>query len=229
MDLKEILKEYDLTKEEINEIVNVIGHIYNSDFFQIRMSNKYLHHGNMTLGRHILEDVVLTYKLSKKVKRKDYNQNITLKIAMFHDLYTESWQNNPNKKKFINKHGFRHPIEAVINAYSYFKDDFTDYEEIIIDGIIHHMYPFPVIILNNDKINNRELNNYDLFVKLPKRIKEIIYKSTNRNKLFNLSWSKSKYLEGKIVSKADKKASLKEFNNLSGIVALITGKNKTIE
>ena len=71
--------------------------------------------------------------------------------------------------------------------------------------------------------------HYDLFVKLPKRIKEIIYKSTNRNKLFNLSWSKSKYLEGKIVSKADKKASLKEFNNLSGIVALITGKNKTIE
>lgn len=228
--LKELLKDYNLNNEEIEEISSVVEHIYNNDFFQERLSNNFYHHGKTTLGIHIIEDVIYTYKLSKRINKKDFNLNLALKIAMFHDLYTEPWQNNPKRYKFTNKHGFRHPVEAIINAYTYFKEDFNNLNEakIIIDGVIHHMYPFPVIILNNDKINNRELNNYDLFIKLPKEIKEIIYNSTNRYKLFNLSWSKSKYLEGIIVKKADKKSSLKEFDNIFSIIALITGKNKSL-
>ncbi len=46
---------------------------------------------------HILEDTVTTYLLYKrKIKDKEsFNLPLALRIAMLHDLYTESWQNNP--------------------------------------------------------------------------------------------------------------------------------------
>ena len=76
------------------------------------------------------------------------NLKIAIYIAMFHDLYEEPWQNNIKSKgkKFKNLHGFTHPIEAVVNAITWFPNIFQDEEEslMIIDGIIHHMYPLPV-------------------------------------------------------------------------------------
>ena len=229
-DLKLFLRNNNLNDDEIEEIINIIKDILNHPEFQIRLTDKYLHHGKTTLGIHILEDVILTYKYAKKTN-KNIRIDLAIKIAMFHDLYCEPWQNNELAKNnsFYNKHGFRHPVEAVINAYTWFKNDFNNIDDasIIIDSIIHHMYPLPVIIM--DGIENRELNNYLEFKKMPKNVKDIIIKSTNRNRFLKLSWSKSKYLEGRIVSRADKKASLKEFNNINSVLALITGKNNTIK
>ena len=47
------------------------------------------------------------------------------------------------KKILRNKHGFVHPIEAVVNAITWFPQYFKTKEKtvIIIDGIIHHMFP----------------------------------------------------------------------------------------
>lgn len=231
-DLRLILSNYKLNKDEIDEIIKIVEHIFIHPEFQKRLTNKYLHHGNMTLGQHILEDTILTYKLSKNYLNNNYRLDLAIKISMFHDLYTMPWQNNELAKfnKFYNKHGFRHPVESVINAYTWFEKDFENREDarIIIDGVIHHMFPLPVIVMDNKIINNRELNNFDLFRKLPEDIQNIIFESTSRCRFLNLSWSKTKYLEGKVVSKADKKTSLKQFNNIYGIIALVTGKNKSL-
>lgn len=236
-ELKEVLIIYKLDDVEINEIEHIVGHIFKHPEFQKRITDKYPHHGKMTLGLHILEDVILTYKFSKiylsKEKSSNYRLDLALKIAMFHDLYTMPWQNNAfaKFKKFYNRHGFSHPVEAVINSCTWFKEDFIVEEDarIIIDGIIHHMFPLPVVIMDNKIVNNRELNNFDLFKKLPENIQELIFESSSRNKFLGLSWSKSKYLEGRIMAKADKKSSLREFNNINGVIALITGKNKSLK
>ncbi len=230
------LAKVDINEIDKGELIKIIEHIYNHEEFKERCTNKFLHHSNVTLGDHIIEDAILTYKMSKEHIRKNidgsFRIDLAVKIAMFHDLYTVPWQNNSayTKEKFFNRHGFRHPVEAAINAYTWFKDDFDDRDApVLIDGIIHHMYPFPVLSMDNAIVNNRELNNFAEFQKLPDEIKELIYESTNRNKFLGLSWSKCKYKEGIIMSKADKKVTKKELKNVPSILALITGKNKTIK
>ena len=232
----DILNRYDLTTEDIDFIKNRLEKIYNHPEFQRRMTEAFMHHGDTILGNHIIDNVVWTYKLGKKYKEKKddrFRLDLAILIAMLHDLYTLPWQNNhlAKMKHFANKHGFRHPIEAVINSVSWFIEEFQIDEDakVIIDGIIHHMNPFPVAVIDNIIVNNRELNNFDLFQKLPENIKEYIIESSSRNKFLNFSWGGSIYKEGKIMSKADKKASLKEFKNVSGVIALVTGKNKTIK
>ena len=81
---------------------------------------------------------------------------LAVKIAMMHDLYEEPWQNRHHKvSNFFHLHGFRHPIEASINAAYWFKDEFRDIERArkIIDGIVHHMYPLPVNRVKNFDTN----------------------------------------------------------------------------
>ena len=154
-------------------------------------------------------------------------------MAIMHDLYKLPWQNNPESKskKFMNKHGFRHPIEAVINSIKWFADEFKNDKEakIIIDGIVHHMWPLPVRVLSNIDENNLELKNYKALENLSKKHQQMIIESSNRCKIGSLSFAKSKYIEGRILSKADKKVSFKQFESITSILALITGKNKKLK
>ncbi|MBR1386773.1 MAG: hypothetical protein IJ568_08090 [Bacilli bacterium] len=228
-----IFSKYNLDDDERKELLAIINPIICHDEFKRRTTSEFLHHSDITLGEHIIEDAVETYKLCKKKNKKKakVNTRLAVIISMFHDLYTNPWQNNKSNKvkKFSNKHGFRHPLEAVINAYNWYPDFFQNDKEavIIIDGIIHHMYPLPVSRFKTD--NKNELKNYELVNNLNKNIKDMIYLSSNRNKLFNFSFSKSKYLEGRIMAKADKKVSLKQIKNVSSGLSLITGKNKKIK
>ena len=228
-EFRKLLLSKKLTDEDVNIIIKKVWYIIEHPEYQKRLGSDFYHHGNMTLGQHIIDDMILVYKYSKK---KDANLDLALKIALFHDLYTMPWQNNilSKNKKFTHKHGFTHPIEAVINAYTWFSDDFKNREEakILIDGIIHHMYPFPVAILDNKMTNNLELNNFSLLKKIPEDVQDIIFDSCNRNKFLHLSWGSPKYLEGKLLSKADFMGSFGEFKNLNGFIALITGKNSSI-
>lgn len=226
-----ILDKYKLSFIEKREILNTIFHIFKHPEFQKRMSTPFFHHGSITLGEHIIEVTVMTYIEVKKYKLDRFiNLDLSLKIAMFHDLYTFPWQNNKYKvKHFYNKHGFRHPIEAVINAINWFPESFI-YEsdkEILIDGIIHHMYPLPVTVIKNWK--ELELNNLNLLDYLSESDKKIIENSSKRNIISNFSFSKSLYLEGMIVSKADKKVTLKQIKDFKSGLALITGKNKNLK
>lgn len=232
----DIMDKYELSNNDKKILLSMVSSFLKDNHFILRMTNKYLHHGVTTLGEHLLEDIVLSYKISKKYennkKYPDFDINTVVKIAKMHDLYKMPWQNNPDasNKKFYNKHGFRHPIEAVINAIKWFPEEFSDdYEAYkIIDGIIHHMYPLPVSRLITTKKNHLQLNNYEALVNLPEKYQRMIIQSSNRNKIGPFSFAKSKFVEGRIMSHADKKVSINQFESIISFIALLTGKNKKI-
>ena len=226
--LDEITDKYSFSYYDKEEFYDIIKPIYEHSEFQKRLKSDFPHHGSISLGYHILEVAALTYQ---KCKYIDCDKKLALRISMLHDMYTLPWQNSNIKTKFINKHGFRHPIEAVINSINFFPEFFLEpYEaEIIIDGILHHMYPFPVRVFTKNKKNILELNNYELSKKLKGKYENMMIKSTKRKKIGSLSFAKSKYIEGRIVKSCDKKVSFHQIENLSALTSLITGKNKTIK
>ena len=233
--INNIFNKYDLNKDDKDYLKSIIYPIFNHNEFQKRMSNKFYHHGTITLGEHIIEDSILTYLLSKKyaLKKKDndYRMDLAIKIAMLHDLYTIPWQNNKKAKvhHFFNKHGFRHPIEACINAITWYPDIFqnTSDSEIIIDGILHHMFPLPVRALNRN-IEKVELKNIANYGKINDNYKQIIINSLKRKQIGVISLCRSKYMEGKIMAKADRIISRHQIKNIKSAKALLTGHNKDL-
>lgn len=232
-EVNEIFDKYNLSLEDKDYLKNIIFPIISNNYFQERMTNKFLHHSDITLGEHIIEDTIETYLLSKKyLNRKNktnYRIDLALKIAMLHDLYTVPWQNNPEArvKHFFDKHGFRHPVEAIINGITWYPDLFQDEMEskIIIDGVLHHMFPLPVKYLNI----KTELKNRDFYDKLDETYKVMIQDSLKRKKIGPISFSRSKYQEGRIMSRADRKVSRKQIKNFSSAKALLTGHNKRLK
>lgn len=233
--LNSILKICKINEKEKDEILSIIMPIFMHEEFQKRMTNSFMHHGTTTLGEHILYDTVLTYKLSKKYIRrhpnKKYNLEYALKISMMHDLYTIQYQNSGIIiKKFFHKHGFTHPVEAVINAGTWFKEEFNDNKkrDVLIDSIVHHMYPLPVISFYETNTNEFELKNFNLIKDLDVNIKLALINSCKRHKLGQISFARSKYKEGKIMSRADKLSSLKQIKTFSDFIALFTGVNNSL-
>ncbi len=228
-----ILDEYKIFGKDRKELLAIIKPICMHPEFQKRFSNEYPHHGSVSISYHVVEDATKTYLLAKKyIKRKhsnDFSLEVAIYIAMFHDLYTVSYQNNEAAKvnKFHNIHGFRHPIEAVINSYSWYSDVYEKVDSNkLIDGIVHHMYPFPVLVALDDGNNSMELKNYQLYEKLPLNIKKALTDTSCRGKIGNFSIVRSKYKEGRIMSKADKYVAIRQLKCFSDWLALLTGKNK---
>ena len=229
--------KYGIKGRERRELTKLIKPIYSHIEFQKRFSNNFLHHGDISISEHIIEDAIKTYLLSKiyvlKKNDKLYDTRVAVIIAMLHDLYTVPWQNNKlsKVKKFRNKHGFRHPVEAVINSYCWYPELFQDKDRAIkiIDGIIHHMYPLPVIVMDDSSYNKWELKNYLLYLTIPNYIKDMLIDSTNRGKIGNLSLARSKYMEGVVMSKADKYVSIRQLKNIYDMLSLITGRNKRLK
>lgn len=227
--------KYNLNNKSSKILWNLIKPICLHPEFKIRNCNPFWHHGSTTLGEHIMSDAIVTYKMIYKINNKrkklDFiNLKIAIYIAMFHDLYEEPWQNNTKskEKKFKNLHGFTHPIEAVVNAITWFPNLFQDEIEslMIIDGIMHHMYPFPVRAIDEYSI---ELNNQEKFNQLPMIYKKMMFISTNIGKVGAFSFRKSFYIEGRIMSRADKFVSIrKEISSAGAYLSLITGKNKKL-
>ncbi len=225
--LDNLFIKYKFNDNEKEEFLNIIDDIYVHPEFKKRMTNEYLHHGNITLGEHILEDSIRTYKKAKKYKNNSkFDLSVALRIAMLHDLYTLPWQNNELNKAnhFFHYHGFRHPVEAAINAINWFPDLFLDDSDSkkIIDGIIHHMYPLPVSKLKSFNGNVIELKNYELVANLSDKHKKLLIWSCKR-------FRRSKYVEGRLVSRVDKVVSIRQIRNYQSAKALITGKNKKIK
>lgn len=233
--LDELMNRYALNNTEKEELYNIIKDIYLNPFFQERLKPDFSHHAKITLGEHILEDTIVTFILSKKYENNPgYNKRLALIISMFHDLYIEPWQNNKKNKlnKLHNKHGFRHPIEAIISSITHFPEYFENLDEakIIIDGVIHHMYPFPVRCVEIGGYNILELNNYPDLLKIKPELLELIIESSNRHRISCFSFNKSLYLEGRLMSKADKIVSRLNLkgSSMSSKTALLTGTNKNI-
>lgn len=155
LELEKILNKYNLSLEDKELFCNIILPIFYHDEFQKRMNAlEFPHHGDTSLGTHILSDAIVSFLIAKKKNiNNECDIELAVRIAMFHDLYELPWQNTGRKpKNFIHKHGFIHPLEAVVNAYSWFPEYFTDFKtkETIIDGITHHMWPFPVLSIDEN-------------------------------------------------------------------------------
>lgn len=221
-----IMTRYNLNIEEKEELTSLIYHIIKHKEFKRRMTDEFYHHGKTTLGEHILEDTIITYIICKKKQRKGKKIDLLLaiSISLMHDLYTEAWQNNPNKpKKFSNYHGFRHPIEAVINAISWYPEVFNEStnQYALIDGIIHHMYPFPTVCLKDIKENTLGLRNFESLKNIDQKYLDMIILSTKRFHLGTYSLAKAITLEGRIVSKADKIATSRDFDSFQSVIACL--------
>ena len=55
--IDKVFKKYNLNTSDINYLNSIILSIYKHPEFQRRMTNEFLHHSDITLGEHILEDV----------------------------------------------------------------------------------------------------------------------------------------------------------------------------
>ena len=234
--LNKIIDRYKLSDYEKEELKHLIVSIYNHEEFQRRMTSEYAHHGEITLGQHIIEVTIISYIIGKKFKNIDLD--LVIKIAMFHDLYTLPWQNSPIKdSKFSNKHGFRHPIEAIVNSSIWFPAEYLNEDKAykMIDGIMHHMFPLPVskCIDFNETIdyNPLELRNIELLSELPSQIKSYLIQSGSRGRIGSYSFKLPKNLEGNIVVIADKISAIADIKitDIYSIIALITGKNKGLK
>ena len=227
--LNKIISKYDLEVKERNYLKKLINPIIIHPEFQRRMTKEFPHHGDISLGEHIIEDSIVTYKLAKL--KKNIRMDLAIRIAMFHDLYTINWQNNKDAKvkHFFHKHGFRHPIEAVINAINWYPEYFSNYDEanIIIDGIIHHMFPLPVLRVK-DNAESLELRNYPLYQKLSISYQNMIKDSLMRKRVGPVSFSRSHYQEGRIMAKADRLVSRKQIKDFESLKSLVTGHNKNL-
>lgn len=218
--------DYGFTLPEQENFTKIVRPIISHPEFEKRCTDNFPHHGNTTLGEHILKDAMITYRLANIYKSKHPNMDISTEtavvIALFHDLYTNPWQNVDNDNPLYEKHGFMHPIEAVINAYDWYPEYFKDKEvsKKIIDGVLHHMYPFPVRKINDEiEINEKKITDFKFY--------DVLVHST-KSKRENLCFKKATFIEGKLVSKADKLVTIKEIKNISSLVALVTAKNKSI-
>ncbi len=224
--------QYKLSNYKSKKLWNIIRPICYHKEFLIRLQKPFWHHDIKTLGEHIICDAIVTYKIIDKLNKKNKNSlniNLAVIIAMFHDLYEKPWQNNLElpKRKFKNNHGFTHPIEAITNAITWFPNYFKNDKDalIIIDGVIHHMFPFPVRIIDN----SIELNNQDKFNNLNDKYKKIIKLSASIGKIGNFSLRKSFYVEGQIMSKADKIVAIKkDLKSINGYISFLTGKNNNL-
>lgn len=229
--VNEIMDKYDLPNEDKTKLWGIIYPIFTHEEFQRRMNAlEFAHHADISLGYHILSDAVVTYLIAKKKKLPEENLEIAVTIAMFHDLYEIPWQNSGIiKSRMTNRHGFTHPIEGAVNASVWYPMYFENEKksEIIIDGIIHHMYPFPVRALDGTPA---ELNNEQKFEKLDPSIKNLIISSSMRSKIGHISLCRSKYQEGRIMSAADKYVSIfKDLKNFEALKACITGINTNLD
>lgn len=115
------------------EYYNIVNDILKNEEFQKR--KQYKHHGNITVYDHCLSVSKKAYIWAKKLN-KDYK---TAAIGgLLHDFYFKPWQDNTEKKPLLQKHGFVHAKEAVINSYQYFPEYMDKKLENI---ILRHMFP----------------------------------------------------------------------------------------
>lgn len=221
--MEALLNKY-LHEDEKLEFLEIVKPIFLSEEFKRRCTKEFPHHDNFTLGEHILEVAMFTYLECKK--RTDINLETAVMIAMMHDLYTLPWQNNPNNRVeyFFNKHGFRHPIEAVINAVNWYPEVFNKYDgEVIIDGIVHHMFPMPVRAFNERDL---ELKNE---VTIEGVYKDLLIESSNRCTIGDISFCRSRFKEGRVVSKGDRKSTRIHLQNVESLTSGVTGYNRNLK
>lgn len=114
------------------EYYSIVKDILKNDEFQKRKT--YSHHGKISVYDHSLAVSKLSYTIAKKMN-KDYKAAAI--GGLLHDFYFKPWK-ELEKRPFLQKHGFVHAKEAVVNSYRYFPELMNPKIENI---ILRHMFP----------------------------------------------------------------------------------------
>lgn len=115
------------------EYYKIVYDILKNEEFQKRKT--YKHHGDITVYEHSLKVSKLAYLLARKL-HKDYKSAAI--GGLLHDFYDKPWQENQERKPLLQKHGFVHARQAMINANKYFPNLMN---EKINNIILRHMFP----------------------------------------------------------------------------------------
>lgn len=122
------------TEKEYYEIVKDI--IESKEFIKRK---QFKHHGQETVYEHSLKVSIMSYKISK-VLGVDYKSAAI--GGLLHDFYYNPWQEDHEKKKFFQQHGFIHARQALDNS----KKHYSKYMNKKIENIIlRHMFPLNII------------------------------------------------------------------------------------
>ena len=73
--LNNLMLKYGLSKDERKEFFKIIYKIFRHKEFQRRMTSEFNHHNDITLGYHVLEVALCTYKTCKKKIKKGIKVN----------------------------------------------------------------------------------------------------------------------------------------------------------
>lgn len=122
------MKKFDWTEYEL-----IVKPIVESEEFQKR--KEYPHHDDITVYDHCMAVSKLAYRIAKKHRLNYQDAAIA---GLLHDFYDKPWQIMTEKKPFLQRHGFVHAREAMINAYRYFPNLMNDQ---IANSILRHMFP----------------------------------------------------------------------------------------
>lgn len=119
------------------EYYKIVKKILESNEFCKR--KKFMHHGKQSVYEHSLKISIISYKIAK-IFGLDY---ASVAIGgLLHDFYDKPWQNNCQKNKFFEQHGFVHARQALANAKKYFPQYMNKKVENI---IVRHMFPLNII------------------------------------------------------------------------------------
>lgn len=119
------------------EYIDIVKEILDNQEFKKRLS--FLHHEDSSVYVHCLLVSYKAYKISKALKL-DYKSAAI--AGLLHDFYNEDWHTSTHKEKnFFDKHGFRHPKEALKNSRIFFQNFMNPMIE---DAIVKHMFPLTI-------------------------------------------------------------------------------------
>ena len=123
----------DKMMEKDIEFYNIINEILEHEEFTKRKD--YKHHGDISVYDHSLAVSKMAYKMAKFIGCNKENAAIG---GILHDFYYEPWQENIEKKPLLQKHGFTHANEALVNSQNYFPHLLNKKIE---NSIKRHMFP----------------------------------------------------------------------------------------
>ena len=143
------------------EFYSIINPILLSEEFQKRKT--YLHHGKISVYDHSLKVSFLSYKIAK-ILHLDYKSAAI--AGLLHDFFESPWQEDKEKHKFFEQHGFTHAQNALENTRRYFPEYLNPKIE---NAILRHMFPLNIkppkhkigwIVTSADKIVAMEVLRY---------------------------------------------------------------------
>lgn len=127
------MKRIDNLNQEFYDIINPI---LTSPEFQRRKNFK--HHGKISVYDHSLKVAKKSYTMAKLFHLDYKNAAIA---GLLHDFFERPWQEDKEKHKFFEQHGFTHAKNALNNSHKYYKEYLNP---VIDDAILRHMFPLNI-------------------------------------------------------------------------------------